>query len=322
MTVREPAQLVLANVHYHLGQGAAEIHVFLDDPVDPVGELLAGIDRLSVHRCDADHWDRLNKGRRPTSQTRRQSLNATLVYANSTVDWLVHMDADEFLFQKHPLAEELEYVPRQPGYLGFRVRERAFINAKQAELFDGAFRVPFYGRDAMLSPLFGELAPFLTHGMSGHAAGKACVPVGRDLRMSIHGPRTLDGGRLPPLHSSSTVLLHFDGLTRLHWAVKMLRYADGKPEGLVGPHRLAQLGFMRDGCEGLAEILEFHDVLKSVETDDSPRLLALGLLEHLPFEVGDDARKAVEDAGMSLDAEAFDNDLRNRSADILDGLKA
>ena len=42
MTVREPAQLVLANVHYHLGQGAAEIHVFLDDPVDPVGELLAG----------------------------------------------------------------------------------------------------------------------------------------------------------------------------------------------------------------------------------------------------------------------------------------
>ena len=231
------------------------------------------------------------------------------------------MDADEFLFQKRPLNEELAYVPRQPGYLGFRVRERAFISAKQSELFDGAFRVPFYGRDAMLTPLFGELTPFLTHGMSGHAAGKACVPVGRDLRMSIHGPRTLDSGRLPPLHSSSTVLLHFDGLTPLHWAVKMLRYASGKPEGLVGPHRLAQIEFMRDGCDGLAELLEFHDVLKSVEVDQNPRLRALGMLEQLPFDVGDAARSAIIAAGLSLDANTFDDELRIRNADLLDGLK-
>ena len=321
MTVREPVQLVLANVHYHLGQGASEVHVFLDDPEDPVGEFLKDLPNCTIYRCDAEHWARLNKGRRPPRQTRRQSVNATSVYQKTSVDWLIHMDADEFLYQKRPLAEELAYAPTAPGYLALQVRERAF-DAKQTALFDGLYRGPFHGRDALLVPLFGETAPFLTHGVSGHSAGKSCVPVGRDLRMSIHAPRTSKGERMPPLHSASTVLLHFDGLTRLHWIVKMLRYGADKPEGLVGPHRLAQLGFMSDGCEDLAEIGEFHDLLKMVDDEQNARLTALGLLEHLPFDVGDEARAAVKAAGLSFGTDVFDDELRARNSDLLAALES
>jgi len=319
MTVREPVQPVLANVHYHLGQVASEVHVFLDDPEDPVGRFLDSIPNCLSYRCNAEHWDRLNRGRRPSRQTRRQSLNATSVYRSTKLDWLVHLDADEFVYQKRPLGEELAYAPRMPGYLALQVRERAFVGS-QVELFDGAFRTPFNGRDAMKVPLFGETAPFLTQGLSGHAAGKSCVPVGRGLRMSIHAPRTLKGQRIPPLHSASAVLLHFDGLTKLHWIVKMLRYAEGKPEGLVGSHRLAQLAFIKDGCDGLAEIGEFHDLLKALDAEQDARMTALGLLEHLPFDIGDAARGAVKAAGLSLSVESFDQDLRARNADLLDGL--
>ncbi len=322
MTVREPAQLVIANVHYHLGQGASVVHVFLDDPSDPVGEHLQGVAGCKVYRCDEAHWDVVNQGRRPERQTRRQSLNANHVYQKGGLDWLVHLDADEFLFQKRPLIEELEYAPRTPGYLGFQVRERAFFDGNQDSLFDGAFRVPFTGRGAMLVPLYGELGPFLAHGVAGHAAGKSCVPMGRELRMGVHGPRTKKGKKLAPLHSTSTVLLHFDGLTPLHWILKMLRYAVGNPARLVGLHRIAQLTFMEEECAGLGEIREFHDMLKAVDDAQSARMSALGLLEALPFDVGDAARDAVTSAGLSLDAEAFDRDLRVRNADLLDVLGA
>lgn len=320
MTVREPVQLVLANVHYHLEKGASEVHVFLDDPDDPLGDFLDGVPNCFVHRCDALHWDRVNRGRRPEKQTRRQSVNATSVYRGSKLNWLIHLDADEFVYQKQPLCEELTFAPTAPGYLALPVRERAYLS-EQTSLFDGAFRVPFYGRDAMLAPLYGELSPFLTHGVSGHSAGKSCVPVGRDLKFSIHAPRTNDGKRLPPLHSASSVLLHFDGLTRLHWIVKMLRYAVGGPKGLVGPHRMAQLAFMEDGCQGFSEIAEFHDMLKALDPEQDARMTALGLVEHLSFDIGDAARTAIADAGLSLGAAAFDQELKARNQDLLSAFR-
>ena len=320
MTAREPAQLVIANVHYHLGQGAAEVHVFLDDPDDAVGVHLADVAGCVVYRCDAAHWEVVNRGRRPERQTRRQSLNANHVYQKAGLEWLVHLDADEFLFQKRPLGDELRYAPRGPGYLGLPVRERAFLSDAQKRLFDGGFRVPFTGRSAMMVPLYGELVPFLAHGVAGHAAGKSCVPVGRELRMGVHGPRTKTGKKLAPLHSTSTVLLHFDGLTPLHWMVKLLRYGAGDPQRLIGPHRMAQLAFIEESCTGLGEIREFHDMLKAVDAEQNARMTALGLLEHWAFDVGDAARAAVAAAGLSLDAETFDRDLRARNADLLDQL--
>lgn len=318
MTVREPAQLVIANVHYHLGQGAAEVHVFLDDPDDPVGPHLAGVSGCVVYHCNEDHWQTVNLGRRPDRQTRRQALNANHVYQKGGLEWLVHLDADEFLFQKRSLADELKFAPRVPGYLGLPVRERAYVHGQQASLFDGVFRVPFTGRSAMMVPLYGELGPFLAHGVAGHAAGKSCVPVGRELRMGVHGPRTKKGKKLPPLHATSTVLLHFDGLTRLHWVLKMLRYAVGNPQRLIGPHRLAQLAFIEEHCQGLGEICEFHDMLKAVDDEQNARMSALGLLEDWAFDIGDAARAAVAEAGLSLSADVFDKDLRARNADLID----
>ena len=319
MTAREPAQLVVSNVIFHLSAGASEVLVYLDDPQDPVADMLIPIKGCRVIRCDAAHWGRLANGRRPKRQTRRQSLNATDAYQNSDLDWLIHLDADEFVYQKRPLAEELFHAPRTPGYITLPVRERVFVAKHQEALFDGAFRPPFLGRDAFLPALYGELAPFLLHGMTGHAAGKACVPVGQGLRLAIHAPRTAENDKLPPLHSTSSVLLHYDGLTPLHWVLKLLRYATQNPEGMVGPHRMAQLEFTKD-CRSLDELLEFHDMLKAVDGDQNARLTALGMLEHLPFDIGNEARQALDSLGLSLCAADFDREIKTRNQDLLAGL--
>ena len=318
MTVREPAQLVLANVHYHLSHGASEVHVFLDDPEDPVAELLEGVDGCLVYRCDQKHWERINRGRQPPRQVRRQSLNATSGYQQSSLDWLIHMDADEFIFQKRSLTEELTYTPRTPGFVALPVRERAYIKGQQESLFDGSFRVPFEGSSSLEPALFGEIARFMNNGVLGHASGKSCNPTGQNLNISIHAPRNEEGDRIPALYSTSSVLLHFDGLTRLHWMTKMLRYDAGNPKGMVGRNRMVQLDFIQNECSGLEDIGDFHDKLKSVSDDQNERMTALGLLEHLPFDVGDRARAAVEAAGLSLTAQSFDDDVRLRNADILD----
>ena len=313
MTVREPAQLVLANVVYHLSSGASEVHVFLDDPADPVGPLLEQIEGCVVTLCDADHWDRVNGGKRPERQTRRQSLNATSVYRASGLDWLVHLDADEFLYQRRPLVEELAHTPRQPGYLAIETRERICRQGRAADdIFSGAFRVPFRGRDAFLPAIFGELSGFTTCGLAGHAAGKAAVPVGFEYRISIHAPRSGEGNRLPPLHATSTHLLHFDGLTPEHWLRKLNAYQAQGPKGLVGPHRLAQLEFMQEGCQTDQDRRDFHDLLKTVDADEEARLSALGLIEDLPFDIGPEAREAVARAGLSLTPDAFNSALAKK----------
>lgn len=306
MTAREPAQLVLANVVYHLATGAARVTVCLDDPGDPAAALLRQVAGCEVVLCDTAHWQRLNGGKRPERQTRRQSLNATDVYRRSDLDWLIHLDADEFLFQRRPLAEELTHAPRRRGYVAIEPMERVFLAGQpQQGLFDGVFRVPFRGRDAFLPALYGDVLPFLTNGMGGHAAGKAAVPVGLGYRLSIHAPRDGAGERMPPLHATSTVLLHFDGLTRAHWLAKMQAYQDQGPEGLVGPQRLAQLQELQ-ACGSVAEAQVFHDRLKAVTPVDHSRLRALGLIEDLAFDPGPHVAEALAQAGLSLDPAAFD----------------
>lgn len=111
MTVDEPAALVMANVAWHLGTGAASVHVYLDRPDDPVEHPLSQVPGVVVTRCTKAHWARLAPDGRPLLQMRRQSLNANhardRMVKRRSADWIVHLDADEFLRQSAPLAREL-----------------------------------------------------------------------------------------------------------------------------------------------------------------------------------------------------------------------
>ncbi len=147
MLADEPEALVLANLCWHLEQGAQEIHLYLDAPETRAAHTITAaagrLPSVNVTRCDTAFWQRLN-GCRPLLQTRRQTLVATQAYRHTEVDWLLHLDADEFLWlpPAQPFAQELASASDATAFIGLRNLERAFTTAAPQTLFEGVFRVP------------------------------------------------------------------------------------------------------------------------------------------------------------------------------------
>lgn len=322
MTVSEPSQLVLANIGWHLGTGASEVHVYLDSPEDPVAAVLADLPGVSVIRCDRAHWQRVAWGKeRPASINRRQGLNAMDAMTHCGVDWLVHLDADEFLLQERPLAEEMAVVRALACELHFPVFERCYRRGDPiAGLFDGVFR----GTTKQLNRrkdgldteavIFGDQMPVLNNGVLGHSAGKCAVPTDGDFRLGLHWAYRGKRGRerAERYRSTSTRLLHFDGLTRLHFLAKLLRYRDTDPSVLkLPPHRQAQIGIFQDIAGDTEGLVEFHSMVRELDDPLLARLRAFGLLYETSFDPAP-VVKTVLGYLPDLSAAQFDADLRAR----------
>lgn len=285
LLAREPAQLVLTHLAWHLALGAAEVHLFLDDPADPVAPLAAALPRVRVTSCDRAFWATHPSGRRPDRVTARQSFCATRAYACAGVGWLLHLDADEFLHPQGELTAELARHAALPGALVVPVRERVYLRPDPQELFEGVFRIPRRPADPP-HPLLAPLADMAPRGVIGHALGKSITRTGLALTLHPHFPRPAGGGTpqdVPSRPLTSAVLLHFDGLTPRHWLAKQrARLGDPRPEDWLGPHRRAQLEALR-ACGGdPAAERALHDRLR-VLPDPAP-WIAAGLAEARDFD--------------------------------------
>ena len=316
LTADEPAQLVLANIAWHLATGASEVHLFLDNPSDPVATDAAALPGVYVTLCDGSYWGQRRKGR-PAAQTRRQLINTDHAMARSDVDWLAHVDADEFLVQTTPLSRELTALPK--GECHFPVSER-FYHAGSAPqtIFDGYLRRPHKFDRKTARQVFGAAQPFLSAGVIGHRAGKSAAPTGSDYRLGIHtGYR---GGRKPEHkvarhRSLSTRVYHFDGLTPLHFLLKLARYARARDGGHFPKGRLAQIDHFQAHAGDLPALMAFHDMLRATSVETETFLRKTGLSEPAPF---DPSRQISAILGKDLDLSvaAFDHALQDRYPDL------
>ncbi len=311
MLAREPAPLVLANLAWHLAAGARAVHLYLDDPRDPVADAAAALPGVRVTRCDRAFWQRL-AGNRPALQTRRQSLVATEAYRATATGWMLHLDADEFLWPAGELAADLAQVPPSALWLHLPVRERCFLCPGAQTLFEGGFRAPLPPGARPADP---ARAPYLARGLTAHAAGKGCTRCGQDAELLPHAPR-LRGERPPSARAAQARILHFDGLTRLHWLLKLLRYADhppGKWERFLGAHRQAQLRHVRDHRQDPVALHAFHDLLKCRTADEECDA------EQLAFDPVPAMRRYLNPV-PGIDAAGFDDLLRRDAPDHCAGL--
>lgn len=320
LLAREPVDLLLTHLAWHLAAGAQAIHLFLDDPSDPVAEAAAALPRVRVTRCDAAFWAGHPSGRRPDLIVARQAFCATRAYRAAGVEWLLHLDADEFLLQHRPLAQDLGRHADLAGALVIPVRERVLTRAAQHGLFDGVFRAPQPGARRG-HPLLAPLADMAPAGVIGHALGKSVTRAGLNVALHPHFPKPLDGGpEVPRRPATGQVLLHFDGLTALHWLAKMLRRVPmmaTAPPGYLGPHRRAQLAAVAACGRDPARLHALHDRLRVVP-DPAP-FIAAGLIEALPFDPAPAARAhlgRVPDWSVA----GFDAALRAQDPGLLGGL--
>ncbi|WP_193743469.1 glycosyltransferase family 2 protein [Tateyamaria sp. ANG-S1] len=320
LTANEPVALVETNVRWHLATGAAAVHVFLDDPDDPAADVLSGIPGCKVQRCDEAYWRarRPNKGR-PLSQMRRQTINANRAQNRCDLDWLFHIDADEFIWQDGDLADELASHGEPQTEVNLPVLERIFPKNTQSTLFEGAFRA-----SSDLSPEEAEaaLAPFtgfMKRGQYSHGAGKSGVQVGAGLRLGVHNAtRTGSAGRqrrAAKRVSSTARLLHFDGMTPLHWLMKVLRYRQTPPEVqvvILQPHRAEQIAWMLENANTLQDAQAAHRTLFAMTDARHAQLARFDLLHDIPF----DPVRVIGPACPDLSIAAFDADVLRRNPQL------
>lgn len=317
-TALEPPPLVAAFAAHYAKLGAQRIHIFLDRPDAEAEALLARVPGCLVTVCDEAYFRGNFNCARPDGPMRRQRLNATLTYRNAAVDWLLHVDADEFVPDTH-IGEELAHVPEEVDALSLPNLERAYMAGRGVEtIFDGVFRRAFAGPPEVLPPLLGEdLARFTIGGFCGHSLGKSFTRTGRDHKMGLHAPRRQSAPVV--LQSRRSVVCHYDGLTPLHWALKLARYVgtdiyDRPARG--GRHRYEQMQFVKENAGRGARIMALHDRIRVIPEADHARLSALGYLEERMPAVADAVREIFGEGAVDLSPAAFDGYLRRQMPDL------
>ncbi|MHA7875906.1 glycosyltransferase family 2 protein [Roseivivax sp.] len=309
-TVAEPPALLAAFVAHYLSLGADPVRLYLDRPEPEAEALLSGLPGVELIRADAAFYLRtLGRRRRPDHLNRRQRMNIDHAYATLPVDWLLHVDADEFLAAPEFVAR-LDVQPPEVDSLRIANGERAWLAGPPPRtIFEGVLRWQVPGpRPAVRARLGPEVMRFTDRGFCGHALGKSVTRTGRGLRLGLHAPRREPVAQIAEMPDARIV--HFDGLTRAHWCAKLMRYAEQGLYDAARPaqrFRAAQIAHVTEaGGRAAAEAL--HDRLRVLGAAEAEALQAESLLEPMPCDPAGAAR-ALFGEGLDLSPEAFDRAL-------------
>jgi hypothetical protein len=216
-TVKAPEDQILAFVAHHLSLGAQQIFIYFDDPDDPAFARVSQLPRVKAIRCTDLYW--ILRGGRPDRHQSRQIRNARHAISRCRLDWLGHLDIDEFLHAPEPVAGILAAVPRDVPSLQMDAFEAMHDSALPDDIFTARqFRGPLQGDHAWLVPaIFGPFADILAKGSLGHTLGKCFLrPRIRGVAMDLHVALVNGLRHKPPFHPSLRIL-HFHAQNPDQW---------------------------------------------------------------------------------------------------------
>jgi len=186
--------------------------------------------------------------------------------------------------------------------------ERAFVTGQVADtIFDGVFKRHRYDLDETRLRCT-EMTPF---GFTGHAAGKPFVRTALGMNIGIHVPRWghIRDRVVPPHFLAAHVkLLHFDGMTPLHWAAKFVRQAALFPEFLdqLPAFRIAQWQAVFDVLDDPEALRALYDRINSYAPDEIDRLERDGFMSRASVDPRDAVAQVFPGHGVDLSPAAFD----------------
>ncbi len=260
-TIKAPAKDILTFAAYHLDLGAHSIHIYLDEDVPAARAELSKHPKCHVVLCNDVYWHRRFKQKgRPEKHQQRQSANATHCYRHSkNVDWLIHLDVDEFLLPFTSLEDQLKVIPE--GCLSARVQPAEALAPnpdhpppKGVTFLKSAARER-QKRQQQTQAIFPRFGSQLNGGFLSHIEGKVFVRTGVDkVSLRIHsafvaGVRDNTAHEMP-----ETLLAHFHAPS---W------------EQFIGAFRfrLSRGSYRKDLKPKSAEGLNMHTLLSSIERD-------------------------------------------------------
>jgi hypothetical protein len=208
-TVKAPVAAILGFVAHHLDLGAHRVFVYLDD------DNRTAFDRLKAHPkvrpvlTDDAYWQGLGIKRRAKHQS-RQSENARHAYGRAhDLDWLGHIDVDEFLLPALPLAAQLAALP--PDCLCARIRPIEALAPAHTDqpLHAKACEQDRATRNTQTEALYPDYGAHLNGGFLSHVAGKLFYRTGvPGLTIKIHNITLAEVENPGQRELTDTELLH------------------------------------------------------------------------------------------------------------------
>ena len=243
-TIKADTPAILRWVAYHLDMGAHRIYVYLDDANEQAQDMLRAHPKTRVVRTDDGYWQRHNNGR-PDMHQPRQTFNATRAYRRaSDVDWLIHMDVDEFLVSETQIASRLSALPDATQCARARPMELLAGGDPQTEAAFKTFIPPGKQRERDVAALYPTYGPHLKGGFLSHIAGKIFVRTRIErLKFRIHnafveGQTNPNHTEMPDIH-----LAHFHATDWDSWQAHFAyRFREGSYRADLGPARARDRG--------------------------------------------------------------------------------
>lgn len=202
-TIRATTTETLNFVAHHLELGAHRIYVYLDEPDPSTFALLKSHPKVRVTKCDDIYWSK--HPRRPKKHQVRQSTNATHAYRRAEVDWLAHIDVDEFLSSDAPIIDQVAALPATAHCARLYPAE-ALAGDGTAFKRTNRFRQDRAATAERLYPTYGR---YLDGGFLSHVEGKLFIRTGlSDVTLRIHNvfqSETQNPGEVP---LEQTILCH------------------------------------------------------------------------------------------------------------------
>ena len=189
-TILAPLVDIARFAAFHLDLGASRVTIYLDKPSKKTVEFFAPFEMVEIIQCDRKYWSRKRRKARLTHQL-RQTFNATLTYKTTDLDWLCHIDVDEFLLTEISISQILADAPVDAAYMQMSPAELL----AQKNPWSGPSHFKLVPADAdqprsVVHEIYPQFGGILKDGFISHTSGKYFARTGLpDMRIGIHAMR-------------------------------------------------------------------------------------------------------------------------------------
>ncbi|MEM0977885.1 MAG: glycosyltransferase family 2 protein [Pseudomonadota bacterium] len=210
-------------VAWYLDHGATAITLFFDDPDDAAIPMLRDFSSVTAIPCTVEFWQSLGVDH-ATPFTKRQNLALTWLYRSTEEEWLLNVDADEFLYVKERSFSHV-LACADPGVRTLRFPTAENFNASH-DL--GAYHFRLQMRRGAMREVYEDYAWLFgprNRGLVGHWHGKSVTRTGqKEVFLRQHWACDADGERLSSDivdESEGVFILHFAGTSYAPWRAKV-----------------------------------------------------------------------------------------------------
>ncbi len=300
--VRGPTDTILGFAAHHLDLGADFLYIYMDEPNPDAFEALSCHPKIRVRNCDDAFWQERRRNR-PEKHQIRQTVHATFAYRYTKLDWLAHIDVDEFLWSPEPITDLLSSVPADKPAV--RVRPIEAIGGSE-DLYKA--HIPNSAdREAIVEEIYPSYGAFVLGGFLSHVQGKLFVRSGMEnLNFRIHNlfqnkkllPCKFEVPQIELCHRHAPDWEHWIA----HYKFRMDRgsYQPGmspnvpRDQGGLNKNELLSWIEAEQGPDGLRA---FYTEMSGADPDVRARLEAHSMIKHRPLNLDEKVAKHFPGSG-------------------------